>query len=200
MNKPPFLSSPQDWFSELASRWPAPPAWLRAELSNRLLLAINHVLQQEPQAMERLRRHLGKRLQLRWGRIELVFVPTRAGLLSLGESQGQPDLVLTLTEDSPLVLAQAVFQGSKPSVAIQGDVQLAAEIGWLVDNVRWDAEEDLARLFGDVAAHGLMVQGRALMQALRVLAGQAAAGAGQVREHLSRRGMATAGDTVKEGP
>jgi ubiquinone biosynthesis accessory factor UbiJ len=200
MNKPPFLSSPQDWLSELAARWPAPPAWLQAELNNRLLLTVNHVLQQEPQAMERLRRHLGKRLHLRWGRTELVFMPTTAGLLALGDGQGPPDLVLTLTEDSPVALAQTVLQGSKPSVEIQGDVQLAAEIGWLVDNVRWDAEEDLARLFGDVAAHGLMVQGRALVQALRALAGQAVAGAGQVRDRLSRRGMSAAGDMVKEGP
>ena len=127
-------------------------------------------------------------------------MPTSAGLLSLGEPQGQPDLELTLTEPSPVALAQSLFQGGKPSVGIQGDVQLAAEIGWLVDNVRWDAEEDLARLLGDVAAHGLMVQGRALVQALRGLAAQAAAGAGQVRERLSRRGAPAAGDPVKEGP
>lgn len=37
----------------------------------------------------------------------------------------------------------------KPAVSIEGDVQLAAEVAWLVDNLRWDVEEDLSRLIGD---------------------------------------------------
>ena len=31
----------------------------------------------------------------------------------------------------------------------------AAEVQWLVDHVRWDLEEDLARLFGDAPAHAM---------------------------------------------
>jgi ubiquinone biosynthesis protein UbiJ len=38
-------------------------------------------------------------------------------------------------------------------VRIEGDVQLAAEVNWLVDHVRWDMEEDLSRLMGDAPAH-----------------------------------------------
>jgi ubiquinone biosynthesis protein UbiJ len=45
------------------------------------------------------------------------------------------------------------LRGDKPSIRIEGDVQFAAEINWLVDNVKWDVEEDLARLIGDVPAH-----------------------------------------------
>ena len=56
------------------------------------------------------------------------------------------------------------------SESIEGDVQFAAEVSWLVDNVRWDAEEDLARLIGDAPAHTLAEGGRAVAQALRQLA------------------------------
>ena len=50
---------------------------------------------------------------------------------------------------------------------IEGDVQLAAEINWLADHVRWDVEEDLARLLGDGQAH-MLVQGvRRLAQGLK---------------------------------
>ena len=36
------------------------------------------------------------------------------------------------------------------ALQVSGDVQLAAEVNWLVDHVRWDAEDDLARAIGDV--------------------------------------------------
>ncbi|MEK9803520.1 MAG: hypothetical protein VW475_08990, partial [Curvibacter sp.] len=56
----------------------------------------------------------------------------------------------------------------KPPVRIEGDVQLAAEVNWLVDHVRWDLEEDLARIIGDAPAHGL---GQALRRTQEVLRG-----------------------------
>jgi ubiquinone biosynthesis accessory factor UbiJ len=34
-------------------------------------------------------------------------------------------------------------------------VQLAAEVNWLVDHVRWDVEEDLSRILGDAPAHAV---------------------------------------------
>jgi ubiquinone biosynthesis protein UbiJ len=46
-------------------------------------------------------------------------------------------------------------------------VQLAAEINWLIDHVRWDAEEDLARLVGDATAHTLAEAARKALASLR---------------------------------
>ena len=120
-------------------------------------------------------RQQGKRLQLSWGSVELVLQPTAAGLLAVSQDEAAPDLQLRVAEASPLALAQTVLAGAKPPVEIQGDVQLAAEIGWLVDNLRWDVEEDLSRLFGDVLAHRIASAGRSLVQALRGFLQQAAA-------------------------
>ncbi|MEN9904442.1 MAG: hypothetical protein RLZZ555_1007 [Pseudomonadota bacterium] len=175
MDKPPFSFPPLDLLQQFAGRLPAPPAWLQAELHNRLVLLLNHVLQQEPQAMDRLRRQQGKRLRLNWGSIQLELEPTAAGLLALGQQSDSPDLQLRVAEASPLALAQTLLAGGKPPVEIQGDVQLAAEIGWLVDNLRWDLEEDLSRLFGDVQAHRIASAARMLVQALRGFLQQAAA-------------------------
>ena len=174
MNKPPFSLPPVELLQQLASRLPAPPAWLRAELHNRLVLLLNHVLQQEPQAMDRLRRQQGKRLQLSWGSIELVLQPTPAGLLALSQPGESSDLQLRVAEASPLALAQTLLAGAKPPVEIQGDVQLAAEVAWLADNLRWDLEEDLSRLLGDPVAHQLVAVGGALVQGLRGFLLQAA--------------------------
>ena len=46
-------------------------------------------------------------------------------------------------------------------------VQLAAEVNWLIDHVRWDAEEDLSRLIGDAPAHTLAQAARQAASALR---------------------------------
>jgi ubiquinone biosynthesis protein UbiJ len=46
-------------------------------------------------------------------------------------------------------------------------VQLAAEINWLIDNVRWDVQEDLSRLLGDAPAHLVSQSARQLMSAVK---------------------------------
>ncbi|MCX7693249.1 hypothetical protein LCC91_01080 [Tepidimonas taiwanensis] len=176
MNTPPFLFPRA---GQGAWRLPAPPAWLWDEVRNRLVLLVNHVLQQEPEAMLRLRRQAGKTIRVRWGRdaavlgfdAALVVRASAAGLLERVADDSAADLVLTLDEPSPWAVAGKVVQGDKPAVSIEGDVQLAAEVAWLTDNVRWDVEEDLARLFGDAMAHTLVQGVRRLAQQLRALAG-----------------------------
>jgi ubiquinone biosynthesis protein UbiJ len=69
-------------------------------------------------------------------------------------------------------LAQHLMQGAKPPVRIEGDVQLAAEVNWLADNVRWDVEEDLSRIVGDAPAHLLAEAGRKVSGALRDFLGR----------------------------
>ena len=49
------------------------------------------------------------------------------------------------------------------AVDVSGDARLAAEVRWLVRHLRWDVEEDLSRLVGDVAAHRLAQGARDLL-------------------------------------
>lgn len=144
-----------------------PPEWVVDELQNRLVLFLNHVLMQEPAATERLRRQTGKTMRVQWGEFHLSVAPTPAGLLERCTPSTPPELTVSLTQASPLALAQSVLAGDKPAVSIEGDVLLAAEVAWLVDNVRWDVEEDLSRVFGDAMAHSLMRAARAFAQAVK---------------------------------
>ncbi len=160
--------------SQMAANF-QPPAWVVDESVNRLVLFLNHVLMSEPEAMARLARQKGQRIELVWDRIQLQITPTPAGLLERGRFDGF-DLRLSVTEESPVSLASALARGDKPKVRIEGDVQLAAEVNWLIDHVRWDAEEDLARLVGDAAAHTLAQAARKAMQALRGFVAQRAPG------------------------
>ena len=189
MNSSSPFSKLSDALSDLGSRvkLPQPPAWLIDEMQQRVVLFLNHVLMQESEAQKRLQRQKGRTVRVQWRSITLQLAITPAGLVervaepavdALGEGaqQIEPDLRLTVTDESPLALAKAAARGDKPAVRIEGDVQLAAEINWLVDNLRWDVEEDLSRLIGDAPAHALGKAGRAVAQALRRFVGAATGG------------------------
>ncbi len=145
-----------------------PPPWVVNEVQHRLVLLLNHVLQQEPEALARLTRQSGRVALVRWRTLTLQLAATPAGLLELAPQDAVPDLTLAVTQASPFELAQQAMAGEKPEVRIEGDVQLAAELNWLVDHVRWDIEEDLSKIVGDVAAHRMGELGRGLAKALRL--------------------------------
>ncbi len=148
---------------------PRPPAWAVQEAQRRIVLLLNHVLMQEPEAMKRLARQQGRSVLFQWRDLTFGLRCTPAGLFDLVvmEVAQVPDLTLTVTEESPLAVAQTVLAGEKPAVRIEGHVALASELSWLAENVRWDVEEDLARLIGDAPAHGLVQAVRRAAEALR---------------------------------
>ena len=151
-----------------------PPAWAIDEAHRRIVLLLNHVLMQEPQAMERLVRQKGSVVRMQWREWTFMVVVTPAGLFDLAAPGAQAHLVLVVTEESPLVIAQSLMAGNKPGVRIEGDVQLAGDVSWLIDHVRWDLEEDIARLLGDAPAHGLMKAAQAMARAVSQFAGRGA--------------------------
>ena len=150
---------------------PQLPTWLVSEVHQRLVLFLNHVLMQEEEAMARLVRQKGRIARVQWRQYSMALLITPAGLFNVAPEGAESDLLLEVTETSPLSLAQTTLRGDKPAIRIEGDVQLAAEINWLVDNVQWDAEEDLARLIGDVPAHSVAKVARTAAQALRQFVG-----------------------------
>lgn len=163
-------SSPFAFLDQLANKIGErlqPPAWAVHEIQHRAVLFLNHVLQQEPEAQQRLVRHQGRVVEFSWRFVTMKLVATPAGLLDIAPEGAVPELTLAVTEESPFGLARAALRGDKPAVRIDGDVQLAAEVNWLVDHVRWDVEDDLARVVGDVPAHSIASGARRVVEALR---------------------------------
>ena len=158
--------APRDFLQSLLSKL-QPPSWVVDELQNRLVIFLNHVLMQEPAAQERLKRQKGKPVRMQWGDFHLTLAATAAGLVERPMDNPAHELTMTLTQHSPLAIAQRMMLGDKPEVDVQGDVQLAAEVAWLVDNVRWDVEEDLSRVVGDATAHTIGRFARSAAQAVR---------------------------------
>lgn len=164
-----------------------PPGWMVDEVQQRVVLFLNHVLMQENEAMARLARQKGRIVLAQWRLFAIQFIATPAGLLERAPAGARADLTLTITEESPFSLAQAALRGDKPPVRIEGDVQLAAEVNWLADHIRWDAEEDLSRIVGDAPAHMLTETARRFAEALR----QFVAAAPGTRKGAAGRGVAT---------
>ncbi len=148
-----------------------PPPWAVDEVQHRIVLLLNHVLMQEKAATERLARQAGQVVFFQWAPFSMCFLVTPAGLLDLAPAGATPHLSLTLADPSATTIAQALLRGDKPAVRIEGDVQLAADVNWLVDNVRWDLEEDLSRVIGDAPAHTLGDIVRRMVEGVRKFAG-----------------------------
>lgn len=171
MNTP----SPFPFLESIASRL-QPPAWVVEEGQQRLVLFLNHVLMQEKEAQDRLARKKGSIVHVRWGLFGIDLLVTPAGLLDRAPASAKPDLTVAVAADSPLVVMQSVMAGKPPPVKIEGDVQFAAELGWLAENLRWDVEEDLSRVLGDIPAHALADAGRRILEGLKQFLGRSPAG------------------------
>jgi ubiquinone biosynthesis accessory factor UbiJ len=146
---------------------PPVPDWLQGEARRRVVSVLNHVLMQEPQAMERLKTQIGKSVLAQWREFRLGLLVTPAGLFDIAPATAAPALKVDVVPQSAMDIAQALLTGRKPDVRIEGDVQLAAELNWLADHLRWDVEEDLARVLGDVPARALGDVARNIAAAVR---------------------------------
>mgnify|MGYP000101908514 CR=1 FL=1 len=153
-------------------------ALLAPALMERLVLVINHVLGAEPAATQRLRAHDQRVIELQmqgWPSLlpappTLAFRITPAGMLEWCGGAAAPvaaDLSVRIDAANPLLLMARAMSGDKPAVAIDGDAQLAADVNWLLQNLRWDVAADLDRLFGPQLAQPLHQLGRVLSQGLR---------------------------------
>ncbi|MGH8821773.1 MAG: hypothetical protein ACREWJ_10835, partial [Rhodoferax sp.] len=69
-----------------------PPDWVVDEVQRRLVLFLNHVLQQEPEAMARLVQQKGRIVLAQWRSFAIRLVATPAGLLYVAAPGARPDL------------------------------------------------------------------------------------------------------------
>ena len=152
-------------------------ALLAPALLERLTLVINHVLAAETVATDKLRRHAGRTVSLtlnQWPALlptppALAWRVTPAGLLEWCGLQGvaNADLALQVDAANPALLMARALGGTPPAVQIDGDAQLAADVNWLLQNLRWDMAAELERFFGPVVAQQLHQMGSALARGLR---------------------------------
>ncbi|MBU3543589.1 hypothetical protein ICN49_01520 [Polynucleobacter sp. MWH-Mekk-B1] len=129
---------------------------------------INHVLSSEPWATGELARHAGKTILLKLPVGDLCFEITPAGLLAVSEASDTSSLVLEVSARALSELTGStgsLREQAFKAVKITGDADLAQLLGRLVGQVRWEYEEDLARLVGDAPANFAVRQGKKFVSA-----------------------------------
>ncbi len=128
--------------------------------------AVNHLLAQDDAARSRLAVHAGKRIDLAVDALTLRWQIAADGLLAAapepeGETPAAPaDLHLSIEADRLRAALAQHAPLARSGARVAGDVELAQTLSWLMEHLRWDAEDDLARWLGDIPARRLARLGR----------------------------------------
>jgi ubiquinone biosynthesis protein UbiJ len=136
-----------------AGTWPA-----RVFLSLPMTLAakpfaaaVNHLLARESWARERLTPYAGKVARLSCPPVELILLVQPDGFLATVDASETQLVDVTIAV--PAEALPAFVQGGQAAVMkhvkIDGDAEFATVIAKLAEHLRWEPEEDLARLIGD---------------------------------------------------
>jgi ubiquinone biosynthesis protein UbiJ len=131
-------------------------------LSHLALGPVNHVLRGESWALERLASFAGRTARIDVLPFSAVFIVRESGELAAAPAGIVPDVHIRLSPPAALRIL-AGDEAAYGEVRVEGDMELARALELVVRNVRWDVEEDLARVFGDVLAHRMAGFGRAAL-------------------------------------
>jgi ubiquinone biosynthesis accessory factor UbiJ len=132
------------------------------QLETPLVAALNHVLRREEWARERLAPFAGETVELRAALFpSLRFAISADGTLAPAPSDARPALGIEVKPDAPAALLKGEDHLLR-AVEVTGNARLAEAVMGLARHLRWDFEEDLSRIFGDVLAHRMAGALRAL--------------------------------------
>lgn len=121
------------------------------------LAAVNHLLAGANWARARLAPFAGRRARFAVPPVEFGFEITAAGTVTANPDPALTDVIIRLPAETPFLLPQGLDK-VMAQATVEGNAEFATELSFVFRNLRWDAEEDLSKLFGDIAAHRL-VQG-----------------------------------------
>lgn len=128
--------------------------------------AINHLLAQEPWARKELLRHAGKIAAIDTGAIVLRLRVTADGMLEAAPPE-EPARVTIRVKLSDLPLIAQNRERAFSYVQIEGDAEFANAISSLSKSLRWEAEHDLEKVVGPIAAVRVVSGARAVFEAIR---------------------------------
>jgi ubiquinone biosynthesis protein UbiJ len=124
--------------------------------------AVNHLLARESWARERLAPYAGKTARLSCSPVTLMLMVQPDGYLAAIEERDahQFDVTVSVPADALPAFLQGGQAAVMKHVKIEGDAEFATVIAKLAEHLRWEPEEDLARLVGDAPASRLAALAR----------------------------------------
>src|SRR5690554_2496119 len=150
---------------------------------------LNALLRREQWAAERLSRHAGKSLRFTVGGLQVAYSIDATGCLRVCDAAVVPDVSLSIgaehLADLPAILRSGDVAAITDKLHVQGDAALATLVSELARDLRWDIEDDAARLFGDLLGPALVQGGRGAAVFAQSAAQRATA---NVAEYLGEEG------------
>lgn len=142
-----------------------------------LLRGLNALLRRESWAGARLAGHAGKSVRVAAGAWSMQISIQSDGALQACDAAVVPDVTLSIPADRlrdlPGAWRRQGLGGVTALAHIQGDAGLAHLVSDLARDLRWDVEDDLSRVVGDVMAVRLVQGGRQLAAGVRQSAARA---------------------------
>jgi len=134
--------------------------------------AINHLLAQEAWARAKLMPHAGKVAVLDGGVLAVRLKVSADGMVETAGPDDLPTVTIRMQpSDLPLIMQNR--ERAFSYVKIEGDADFANTISQLSQSLRWEAEDDLSKVVGDIAAtrivsgvHTAVNTGKALHQSV----------------------------------
>ena len=124
-------------------------------LSGPAAAAINHLLRGADWARARLQPFAGCRVRFEIPPVSAAFTVGADGCLLPSGFQTEPATVVRLTTWTLIRLLWLHDESARQEAQVEGDAAFASALTGVLGGLRWDTEEDLSRLVGDVAAHRL---------------------------------------------
>lgn len=123
-------------------------------LEGLILGALNHLLEQAAWARRQLSGFAGRRARFEMPPWKLAFRVDEQGRLAPADDQAV-DVTVVLPAGTPLVALQGMDR-AMAAAHVTGNAEFATALSFVLKNLRWDAEEDLSKLVGDIAAHRMV--------------------------------------------
>lgn len=145
---------------------PSNPLTLQSTLMAPVVAAINHLLAQEAWARDALALHRGKEACIDASTVALRLRITADGMVEASNSDAAANVTIRVKlADLPLIAHNR--ERAFSYVKIEGDAEFANAISQLGKGLRWEAEHDLERIIGQIAANRVVGGAKGLFDAAR---------------------------------
>jgi ubiquinone biosynthesis accessory factor UbiJ len=135
-------------------------------LSMPAAATVNHLLAQEPWARQELKQYAGKVAAIEASPVSLRLRVAADGMVESAPSGVEPSVTIRLKlSDLPLIAQNR--ERAFSYVQIEGDAEFANAISRLSQSLRWEAEHDLEKWFGPIAAVRMVSGAKAAVESLK---------------------------------
>ena len=124
------------------------------------IFALNHLLNAEAWARDKLKPYAGQRVEFRSPPLPALHLEILdSGLVRGAAQDALPNLVVTIGP-SALPASLRGEDAMMREIGIDGNADLAGAVQYLFRHLRWDLAEDLSKVFGDALAQRIVTEGR----------------------------------------